>query len=82
MGSHPQKVMPFLEGLEYQSEPGLFEVSDAAVDQFGGFAGGSRGEIALFQKNNRQTRLGRLGGQACAVDAAANDGEVDFLDGR
>jgi hypothetical protein len=73
MGSCFKKMPSFMKRFENQGEAGLFQISDPTMDQFRGFAGSARSEITFLEEGDRKARLGGLGGQAGAVDAAAND---------
>jgi hypothetical protein len=56
----------------------LLQVTDATVDQFGGFTGGPGGEVALLEKRDRKAGLGRLIGDSRPVDTTAQDDQIDL----
>ncbi|MNJ76954.1 hypothetical protein D3C77_743480 [compost metagenome] len=54
----------------------MFQVTQAAVDQLAAGRGGVAGQVVFFAKKHRQATSSRVGGDAHAVDAAADNGEV------
>ena len=55
----------------------MFEVAQPAMDQLGGAAEVAPAEIALFAQEHRPAAPGGVARDAGAVDAAADDGEVE-----
>ena len=73
-----EKPVPFTQGLENQRKVELFQVTDASMDQFGGFAGGSGGKVAFLEERDREAGLGRLVGDPGSVDTASEYDQVDL----
>src|SRR5262245_18645661 len=63
----------------FADEPELvvFEIAQAAVDQFRGSGGRCAGEIAFVAEEYRQPAPGGVAGDAAAVDPAADDRNVE-----
>jgi hypothetical protein len=78
MGCRLEQPVPFAQRLENQGKMELLQVTDATVDQFGGFTGGPGGEVALLEKRDRKAGLGRLIGDSRPVDTTAQDDQIDL----
>ncbi len=59
-----------------QTEFAIFEVAQAAVNELGGRRRGGAGEIAGLGEEDAEAPAGGVAGNAAAVDAAADDGDV------
>ena len=62
-----------------QPELVIFEIAQAAMHQFRRPRRGAAGQVVHFTKENRVSPAGRIAGDAAAIDAAANDREVENL---
>ncbi len=74
---HAQQHLALGERLVHQPEGGMLEIAKAAVDQLGRGRGGAGGEIVLLDQQHAQAAAGGVAGNPRAVDAAADDGEVE-----
>src|SRR5205085_2883047 len=72
-----QHHLALLERLAHQAELVLFEVAQAPVDELGAPRAGGAGEVRLLHQCHRQAPPRGVTGDAGAVDAAADDEEVD-----
>ena len=63
--------------LPHQAELVVLEVAQATVDQLARGAGGGRGEVGLLAEEDLEPATGGVGGDAGAIDAATDDGEVE-----
>jgi len=79
---HAEQHLALAERLADQAEFVVFQVAQAAVDQLAAGRGGVRGEVVLLAEEHRQAAAGGVGGDAAAVDAAADHGEVVDLGQR
>lgn len=76
MRGRSQKNFAFLKGFTHQSELVMFKISKAAMNKFGRGGRRCRGQVFLFDQQNRKTATGGITGNTCAVDAAAYDKKV------
>src|SRR5690606_15914878 len=53
------------------------EVAQAAMDELGGGRRGGAAQIGLLAQEDRQAPPRRIAGNAAAIDAAADDGEIE-----
>ena len=65
--------------LADQPELVVFEIAQAAMHQLGRPRRGAAGQVIHFAEENRVSPAGRIAGDATAIDAAANDREVENL---
>src|SRR3954468_10267258 len=65
--------------LADQPELVIFQIAQPAMNQLGRPRRGAAGQVIHFAKENRVTAAGRIAGDAAAIDAAANDSEVEDL---
>ena len=72
-----QQHLAFLEGVAHEAELAVFEIPKPAVDQLGAGRGSVGGEVILLAQQDVETPPGRVAGDAGAVDAAADDEEID-----
>ena len=77
MRRHAQQDFALGQRLAHQAEGAVLEIAQAAVDQLGGGRRGAGGEIVLLDEQHAQAAAGGVAGDAGAVDAAADDGEVE-----
>jgi len=63
--------------LEHEGELVVLEIAQAAVDQLRRLAAGAAREVALLDHRDQEPAHGRVAGDARAVDAAADDEEVE-----
>ncbi len=62
-----------------QAQLVVFEIAQPAVHQLAAGGGGVFAQVALFAEKHRQAAPDGIGGDTCAIDAAANHGQVvDF----
>ena len=62
----------------HQAELVIFEIAQAAMDQFAGTRRRALGQIVLLAQDDRETAARSVPGDAGAVDAAANDEQIDL----
>src|SRR5690606_9476473 len=72
-----QQNLALDQRLAHQSEFAVFEIAQPAVDQLARRRGGVVGEIVLFAQHDLEAAAGGVAGDAGAVDAAADDQEID-----
>jgi hypothetical protein len=71
-----QEEAPFVEGFADEGEIALFEVAEAAVDEFGASTGSGLGEVGLFDEQGAQAAGGGIDGATQSGGAAANDEDI------
>ena len=76
MRGSSQKNFAFLKGLTPQTELVMFQISQAAMNEFGRRRRGGRGKVALFDQKNRKSATGGITCNTCTIDAAAYDQKV------
>ena len=72
-----QEHRALAQGLAHESEVAMLQVSKPAVDQLGAGRRGVRGQIVLLAEQHVEAAPRRVPGDAGAVDAAADDEQVD-----
>src|SRR3954463_6724835 len=77
VGRGTQQQLTFRERLPHQAERVMLQITQAAVDQLGGSRRGATGQIALLEQENGKATACRVAGNPAAVDAAADDREVE-----
>ena len=77
MRRHPQQHLALVQRLAHQPELAVLEIPQTAVDQLRGGRRSARREIVLFAQQDLQSAPGRIAGNAGAVDAAADDREIE-----
>ena len=70
----------FLQRLHHERDVALFEITHAAVHQFGAAAGGALAEVMLFEQQRRVAARGRIHRHARAGGAAADNNHVPGFD--
>ena len=78
---HAQQRFAFRQGLGHQAELVLFEIAQAAMDQLRGTRRGGAGQVAAFHQGHRETAARGVARDAGAVDAAADDQQIDGKSG-
>ena len=78
VGGGPQQHLAFPQGLADQAEFAVFEVAQAAVDKLGAGRGGAARQVVLFAEQHRKPPSGGVTGDAAAVYAAADNGQVKY----
>ena len=74
---HAQQHLALVERLAHQAERAVLEIAQAAVDQLGRGRRGAGGEVVLLDQQHAQAAAGGVARDPGAVDAAADDGEVE-----
>ena len=74
-----QQAPAFEQRLADQSELGMLQVAQAAVDDARGAAGGAGGEVVLLDQQGAAAGAGAFPGDGNAVDSAANDDDLEAL---
>src|SRR5699024_10920054 len=69
----------FVQRLTDQFEVELFEVTQTAVDEFAGSAGGTGGKITCFDQPRRQSTGDRVQCDTRTDDAPSDDEDVEFF---
>ena len=72
-----QQSLALGECLAHQPQFAVFQVAQAAVDQLGTGRGGVRGQVVAFDEAHAQVAARRVARDAGAVDAAADDQQVE-----
>ena len=72
-----EKHLALDQRLAHQPELVELEIAEAAVDELGRGRRGRAGKVALLGKKDRQAAARGVAGDAAAVNAPADDGEVD-----
>ncbi len=75
---HAQHHFALEKCLAHQPQPSLLEVAQPAMDQLGRGRRRSRCEVVLLDQQNAQAPPGGIAGNACAIDTAADNGEIEF----
>ncbi|KAG0913395.1 hypothetical protein G6F32_016660 [Rhizopus arrhizus] len=75
----PAHHLALAQCLAHQAQFTLFQVTQAAVDQFAAGTGGVRGQVMLFTQQHPQAATGRVTGDAGTVDAATDHQQVNLL---
>ena len=78
----PQQHLALDQRLADQPELVIFEVAQAAMDQLAAARRGALGEVVLLAQQHLEAAAGGVAGDAGAVDAAADDDEVERLHRR
>jgi hypothetical protein len=74
-----RRTTAFAQRLAHQAELALFQVAQAAVDQFAAGTGGVRGQVVLFAQHHAQATATGVTGDAGAIDAATDHQQVDVV---
>ena len=74
-----QQHLALGQRFAHQAEGVVLEIAQPAMDQLGRGRRRAAGQIALLHQQHRQSPSGRVAGNAAAVHAAADDGEVEHL---
>src|SRR5690606_6117598 len=69
---------PLAHGLEHQAELVALEVAEAAVNELAGAAARARGQVVFLDDDDREPAARGVACDARAVDAPADDQDVDF----
>ena len=74
-----QQAPAFQQRLADQSELGMFQVAQPAVDDAGSAAGGAGRKVVLLDQQGATAGAGALPGDGHAIDSAANDDDLKAL---
>jgi hypothetical protein len=74
-----EQALALEQRLADQAELVMFEVAQPAVDQLGAGRRRGAGEVPLLAQQHRQAPPGGVAGDPGAVDAAADDQEIEGL---
>jgi hypothetical protein len=77
VGGISQEQAAFVQGLADEMKLAVLEVAQAAVDEFGGNAGSTGGEIPLVDQADAEAAKGGVQGDTGSGDAAAEDKQVE-----
>jgi hypothetical protein len=77
MRRHRPQHLALLQRLTHEAELVVLEIAQAAVDQLGRGRRGAGREVILLAEIDRIAASRRFAGDAAAVDAAADDRDVD-----
>ena len=75
----PEQDLALGQRFAHQPELVVLEIAEAAVDQLGAPRGGMRREVVALDQQHLEPASRGITGDACAVDAAAHDQEVECL---
>ena len=67
-----------IKRFAHQPKPAVLEVAQPAMDQLGRGRRRARREVVLLDQEHAQAAAGGIAGDAGAVDAAPDDGEVEI----
>ena len=68
-----EQVLAFVDGFPGQFELGVLQITQPAVDKFGGTAGCARGKVALLEQDCFQPGAGGLAQDSHTGDAPSNN---------
>ena len=74
---HPQHHLALDQCLAHQAEPSLLEIAQAAVDELRGGGRCAGGKVVLLDQQDAQPAAGGIAGNPGAIDAAADNGEIE-----
>ncbi len=74
-----EQPRPLDEGLAHERKLEMLEIPQAPVDQLGGSRGSRTRVVALLGEHHLEATAGRVAGDGRAVDAAADDEQVEGL---
>ena len=77
MRRRAQQHFAFAQRLAHQAEFAVFEIAQAAMNELRRRRRGAGGEIVLLDQNDAEAAAGGVARDAGAVDAAADDGEIE-----
>ena len=77
MGRDGEQGLALAKGLAHQTKLVMFEIAQPAMDQLAGGGGGLAAEIVHFQQQHLQPAPGGIARDARAIDAAADDQQVE-----
>jgi len=77
MGGRLEQAFALHQRFAHQPKFEMFEIAQAAMDQLGRSRGGCARQIALLDHQNRQTTAGGIPRDPAAIDAAADDDQVE-----
>ena len=80
-GAAAQQDLALDQRLADQPELVIFEIAQAAMDQLAAARRGALGEIVLLAQQHLEAAAGGVAGDAGAVDAAADDDEIEWSTG-
>jgi len=72
-----QQYFAFAQRLAHQTEFAVFEITQAAMDEFRRCRRRARGEVVLLEQDDAKAAAGGIARDAGAVDAAADNGEIE-----
>ena len=73
---HGEQHLPLAQRLAHQAEGEVLQVAQPAVDELGRGRGRAAGQVGLLRQQHGQSAPGGIAGDAAAVDAPADDGNV------
>ena len=76
-GAAREQHLALDQRLAHQAKLVIFEIAQAAMDELARARRGAFGEIVLLAQQDGEAAAGGIAGDAGAVDAAADHGEVD-----
>jgi hypothetical protein len=74
-----QQHLALAQRLAHQAELVIFQIAQATMDQLGAGGRGGAGEIVLLDHQDLEPAAGGVARNADAVDAAANDQEIEAV---
>jgi hypothetical protein len=77
MRRQAQQHLALAERRADEPQRAVFQIPQAAVNELGGCGRSAGGEIALFEKHDLQSPTGRIARNARAIDAAANNRQIE-----
>ena len=75
---HPQQHLALAERCVHQAERAVFQIAKPAMDQLRGRRRRARRQVVLFEQHDLQAAPGGVARDAGAVDAAADDREIEI----
>ena len=76
---HAQQHLALDQRLAHQPEFVIFQIAQPAMDQLGAGRGGGAGKVLLLAQEDGKRRAGGITGNAAAIHAAADDGDIENL---
>ena len=78
MRRHPQQHLAFVQRGAHQPQRAVLQIAQAAMNELGGRRRRAGGEVVLLEQDHPEAAPGGVAGNANAVNAAPDDGEIEI----